>query len=197
MATRENYRDNLKNKLLALEDSSYGDFEYSNAELDTYLDLSVARMFPAVYNRNSAVDLVPTGYGNNRLGYVQSTDVPYDRVYLVEDAEELQAITGWEARADRIVGVSKDLFPTVNLHWTEAYTLPAADDEEAGIPALYEPLINLGALIEALEARQDTGVRGEPQPTGPFFWTQLIDRLRPRYDALKAELGMSLPGVRL
>lgn len=195
MATRLDYRNDLKNKLLALEDGGYGDFEYADAELDTYLDMAVLRMYPAVYTRNSVGPLTLTGYGSQNSGSATDLSIIYDRVFLVEDADELTPIVGWEVRADKVVGLDTGLIANVNIHWTEPYTLPSNDVDSTGIPVMYEPLINLGALIEALEARQDTGVRGEPQPTGPFFETQLIDRLKPRYDALKAELQMSLPGM--
>jgi len=195
MATRADYRAALNTKLLALEDGSYGDFEYETVQLDVYLDLAVARLFPAVYKRNSADDLEVTGYGTAGLGYVSDPSIDYERVYLVEDADELNPIVGWDIRPTKVVGIDT-VTANVNVHWTEAYTLPADDVTATGIPSVYEPLINLGALIEALEARQDTGVRGEPQPTGIFQETQLLDRLIPRYDKLMQELAMSLPGMR-
>jgi hypothetical protein len=195
MTTKATYRTDLQTKLLALEDGGYGDFEYSTAELDTYIELSVARLFPAVYQRVSAEGLALTQYGSALYGYVQDASIIYERVFLVEDATELDAIVGWSTRPDKVVGIDTETYTTVNVYWTDAYTLPSGDNTPTGIPAIYEPLINLGALIEALEARQDTGVRGEPQPTGPFFETQLIDRLAPRYDALKAELSMALPAM--
>jgi len=196
MATRLQYRTNLSNKLLALEDGSYGDFEYETVQLDTFLDLSVARMFPAVYRRVSADALSLTDYGTAGMGYATDDTIVADRVFLVEDADELTPITGWEVRGDRIIGINSSLYSSVNVHFTDAYSLPVNDVDDAGIADIYEPLINLGALIEALEARQDTGVRGEPQPTGVFQETQLLDRLSPRYDKLRDQLAMSMPGMR-
>lgn len=196
MATRAYHRNSLKNKLLALEDGGYGDFEYSDTEYDTYLDLSVARMFPAVYKKTSVDGLSVVSYGSAGRGYVASDGLPYERVFMVEDATELNALVGWEARPTRIVNINLDESTSVNVFYTEPYTLPTDDLEDDGIPSLYAPLINLGALVEALESRQDTGVRGEPPPTGPFYEASLLDRLRPRYDALKQELTMALPGVR-
>lgn len=195
MTTKAIYRTDLQTKLLALEDGGYGDFEYSTAELDTYVELSVARLFPSVYTRESATGLSLTTYGTGLLGYAQDSDIVYERVYLVEDADELDAIVGWSVRPDKVVGIDTEVYSTVNVYWTGAFTLPSGDNTPTGIPSIYEPLINLGALIEALEARQDTGVRGEPQPTGPYFTTQLIDRLRPRYDQLKSDLAMALPAM--
>lgn len=193
--TRLDYRNGLKNKLLSLEDGGYGDFEYSDTEHDTYLELSVARLFPAVYRKASASDLSVTVYGTSSFGYVQDASIDYDRVFLVEDADEFDPIVGWKARPDKLIGIDTQVVTNVNVYWTEPFTLPNDDVTESGIPDVYTPLVVLGALIEALEARQDTGVRGEPQPTGPFFETQLIDRLRPRYDQLKQELAMALPGM--
>lgn len=179
-----------------MEDGSYGDFEYSDLEYDTYLDLATLRMFPAIYKRVSSAPLSLTAYGTRDYGSVTHADIMYDRVYLVEDADEYDAITGWTVRANTISGIDNVLYTNVVVHWTTAYDLPTNDVDDAGIPNIYEPLINLGALIEALESRQDTGVRGEPQPTGIFQETQLIDRLKPRYDALKSDLAMAMPGMR-
>ena len=162
-----------------------------------YLDLSVARLFPGVYTLESVSGLVLTGYGTRLQGSAAGADIPYDRVYMVEDADELDVIVGWKVRPDKIVGFDTQLHTAVNVYFTSPYVLPLDDMVDAGIPLMYEPLINLGALIEALEARQDTGVRGEPMPTGTFFETQLLDRLRPRYDALKQELSKALPGMAL
>ena len=197
MATRLDYRNDLKHKLLALEDGGYGDFEYSDAEYDTYLDLAVARLFPAIYKKDSVDGLSVVSYGSTGGGYVSDAAIPYERVFLVEDAVELTTVIGWDARPTRIVGIDTSLYATVNVYFTDAYTLPVNDVDDAGIPAQFMPLINLGGLIEALESRQDTGVRGEPAPTGPYYTTGLLDRLRPRYDELKQDLSMSLPGVRL
>jgi hypothetical protein len=86
------------------------------------------------------------------------------------------------------------------VYYHDAYVISnelgdAVDAQDCGIPASWEPLINLGALIEALEARQDTGVRGDPPPIGQFHEVTLLDRLNTRYNKLKDELAMTLPGV--
>jgi|SRR6478735_4484052 len=195
MTTRLEYRTNLTNKLLALEDGSYGDFEYSTAEMDTFLDLSVARLFPAVYRRVASDDIDVVGYGSALQGYVADDAIVYERVFMVEDADEYRPLTGWQIRPDRIIGIDATNISTVRVYWIDGFTIDPSDLGTNDIPDVYEPLINLGALIEALEARQDTGVRGEPQPTGVFQETQLLDRLKPRYDSLKQELAMSLPGM--
>lgn len=193
MATREDYRLDLKDKILGLEDEGYGDFEYSDPEYNTYLELAVARLYPAVYKRVSMDDQSVTAYGTKGQGYV--TCQMSDRVFLVEDSTELEAVTGWQIRPGRVVGVCPTDHPTVNVYYHDAYTLPNDDVTDAEIPALFTPLIVLGALVEALESRHDTGVRGDPQPHGYHSETQLIDRLVNRYTLLKEEVAMSLPGV--
>lgn len=192
MATKEDYRNDLKDKLVGLEDSGYGDFEYTDGELDTYLELTVARLFPSIYKRSSADGLALVGYGNEDWAYVDiaSQSVPDDRVYLIEDATELEPIREWRTRPGKIVQID-DGFTTVNVYYYEAYTLPASGD--AGIPVEYSPLITVGAFIEALEARHDTGVR--PDPTNGYQQNSLIDRVTNRWNELKADLSMSLPVV--
>src|SRR6478609_5926597 len=114
MATRLEYRTNLNNKLLALEDGSYGDFEYTTAELDTYLDLAIAALYPAIYKKNSVEALDVVGYGSAQLGYVTDTTIQFDSVYMVEDGDELTTITGWEVRSDRVLGIDNTLYSSVN-----------------------------------------------------------------------------------
>lgn len=193
MSTRADYRSDLNDKLLGLEDEGYGDFEFQNSELDTFLELAIARLYPAVHKKVALEAQTPTGYGENDFGYVE-TDFA-DRIFLVEDTTELEAILGWGIRPGKIIAIDTVDFPTVNLYYTDAYTLPAADATDAGIAEIYRPLIVLGALIEALESRHDTGVRGEPPPTGTHHEVSLIDRLMRRYDQLKEDLAMSLPAV--
>lgn len=195
MATRADYRTALNHKLLALEDGGYGDFEYEQSDLDLFLEFAVARLFPSVYKRLSEDALTITAYGTGTLGYV-SPQFP-ERVYLIEDAAELAPVHGWKLRPTRIVGIDTCQLTgtSVNVYYYDAYALPDDDVTPTGIGDVYTPLIVLAALIEALEARQDTGVRGEPPPTGVFQETQLIDRLTPRFERLKEELAMSLPAV--
>lgn len=196
MASKLEYRNKLKHKILGLEDEGYGDFEYADAEYDTYLELAVARLYPAVYKRVSESGLALTGYGTVQAG---ALDVTYpDRVFLVEDDTERTAVFGWQIRPTSIIGINRDDFLTTGtftVYYHDAYELPDDEDEEAGIPAVFTPLVVLGALIEALESRHDTGVR--PDPTAGHGETQLIDRLMNRYDKLKEELAMSLPAVML
>ncbi|MGZ4518852.1 MAG: hypothetical protein ACXVGB_00345 [Mycobacteriaceae bacterium] len=195
--TRLNYRNDVKDKILSLEDSGYGDFEFSDAEYDTYLDLAVARLFPSIFKHTSVSALAPTEYGTQQQGYVQDDAIAYDRVYLVEDADEYAAIVGWQTRPDRIIGIDTGLYTSCNVYWIDPYVLPTNDVDPTGIPFQFEPLINLGALIEALESRQDTGVKGDPTTRYmPFIETQLMGYLKPRYDALKMELAMSMPGMK-
>lgn len=193
MATRADYRADLSDKLLGIEDEGYGDFEFSSTELDTYLELAVARLYPAVHQRVSADEQSVTSYGTRSMGYVDITNA--ERVFMVEDSTEMTPITGWGVRPGRIINIDTCQSTTVNLYYHDAYTLPADDVTDAGIPALYTPLVVLGALIEALESRHDTGIRGDEQPHGFHSETQLIDRLVSRYTVLKDELAMGLPGV--
>lgn len=193
MATRADYRSALQDKFIGLEDSGYGDFEYSDSELNTYLELSVARLFPALYKRSSEDGLAVSEYGTNAYG---SVTVSYpDRVFLVEDATELTPVYGWEQRPTKIVKIDVEDHPTVNVYYYEAYALPSDDVTATAIPTHWEPIIVLGALIEALESRQDTGVRGDPPPTGPHHEVSLLDRLTARYERARDELAMSLPVV--
>lgn len=205
MATRSTYRAELNNKLLSLEDGGYGDFEYTDDQLNFYLDMACVRMFPAVYQKVAAT--VPGGsivaYGSGTLGYVLNTAAsginvfPVDRVYGIDDAFEFDPVVNWQMRADRIVGLEQDKLSTygVILYYYDSYNMPTNDTSDAGIPDLYDGLINLGALIEAVESRQDTGVRGEPQPTGQFAEVSLLDRLTPRYEKLRQDLALSLPAM--
>lgn len=194
MATRAAYRASLNNKLLALEDGGYGDFEYSIAELNTYLELSVLRMFPAVYRRLSADGVTTEAYGTRGFRRTVTLTVDMSRIYLVESEPELVPLSGWRIRGSRVVELPEGT-DLVNVHYIAPYLMPGDDTTDAGIPEVYATLVTLGALIEALEARQDTGVRGEPPPTGPYFTTQLLDRLRPRYERLLEEQAMGLPSV--
>lgn len=196
MSTRLYYRNAVKDKILALEDSGYGDFEFTDGEYNTYMDLATARMFPAIYKRTSTSALPLVAYGAAGQGYAASPVIIYSRVYMVEDASELMPIVGWQVRPDKIVGINRELYTSVNVYWTIPYAMPSNDIDDAGIPVEFAPLINLGSMIEALESRQDTGVKGDPTTRYmPFIETQLMGYLKPRYDALKAELMMSMPGM--
>lgn len=191
MATRLDYRNRVESKILGLDDEGYGDFTFEAEELNTYLELSVARLFPAVYKTVATATLTPTGYGNGRLGIATTSFA--DRVYMVEDATEFSPVYGWKTRAGKIIGLNIDNNPTVVAYYYDAYTLPADDTTDAGIPAMYTPLVVLGGLIEALESRHDTGQR--PDPPQGHSETTLLDRLSARYEALKSDLAMSLPAL--
>lgn len=205
MATRADYRDSLKTKLLSLEDEGYGDFEYTDTEYDSYLELSVARMFPAVYKRKAQMGLSLTGYGSS--GYLASVDVLFpERVFRVEDAAEQEALVGWEIRSTSISGINKyqgkgnsGTVSSVNVYYYDAYELPDDDVTDAGIAAIYKPLVVLGALVEALESRHDTGaalIRHDGAgPVAGHGEMPLVDRLTRRYESLKRDLEMGLPAV--
>lgn len=194
MATRAEYRNALKDKLLGLEDGGYGDFEFTDTELNTFCEFAVARLYPAVFKVAVETDLTVTGYGTSRLGYVTPT-APPTQVFLVEDSSELVPVHGWSVSGARIVGIPHDLVAVVNVHAHDAFDMPNDDVTDLGLSARFTPLVVLGALIEALEARHDTGVRGDPPPSGQYVQTQLLDRLIPRYERLKADMAMALPTV--
>lgn len=194
MATRANYRDALEDKLLALEDSGYGDFEFAVTELNTYLDLAVTRLFPALYKKVALEAQTPTAYGGNDLKRLSTSFA--DRVFLVVDTTEQCPIQGWRMVGSYITNLDlSGLTGTVDVHYYDAYTMPADDVTDAGIPATWKPLIVLGALIEALESRQDSGVRGDESPVGNNVEVPLLDRLISRYERLKDEMALSLPAV--
>src|SRR5687767_6846334 len=122
MATRAQYRATLKDKPLATEDEGHGDFEFTDAELTTYLELSVARMFPAVYQRKVQSGLSLTSYGTG--GYFKEVSVLFpERVFRVEDATERIPYMGWEVLPTSILGVTGT--GTVNVYYYDAYELPA------------------------------------------------------------------------
>mgnify|MGYP001591679957 CR=1 FL=1 len=193
MAKRIDYRTDLIDKLVGLEDEGYGDFEFTTAELNTYLALATARLYPAVYTTTKIADKTVVAYGSVQLGAVATTFA--SKVYLVEDVTERDTVVGWKVRPGEIINIDSAIHPTVHLYYHDAYALAADDTTDLGLGAAYRPLLVLGSLIEALESRHDTGVRGEPQPTGPHQEVPLIDRLTARYDRLKEEMAMSLPGV--
>lgn len=116
-----------------------------------------------------------------------------DRVFLVEDSSTLEVVTGWEVRAGRVMGLVD--VSAVDLHYYEAFTMPTDDVTDSGIPSEYSPLVVLAALIEALESRHDSGVRGDdPWPNG-FQHTTLLDRLIAKLETMKVDMGMNLPVV--
>lgn len=194
MATRKNYRDSLTDKLVALEDGGYGDLEFTTTELNTYLELTVARLYPAVYKRLVLEDQTVVAYGNNDYGKVDTTAA--DRVYLVEDSDEMEKVGGWVSRGGTsIIKIDRLEHTSVNLYYHDAYTLPANDVDDAGIPDRFKPLIIIGALIETLESRHDTGVRGDEAWPNGYQQVSILDRYQRRWDALLQELGMSLPAV--
>lgn len=196
--TRLTYRTNLNHKLLALEDGGYGDFDYEDADLNFFLEIAVARLFPYIY-RKVRETLTLVDYGSSSLSTITPTQV--DRVYRIEDSTERTPITGWHVSGADIVGLDKyqslNTISGVTVHYYDAFAMPDDDVTDVAWSTVYKPLIILGAQIEALEARQDTGVRGDPPPIGQFQETQLLDRLIPRYERLRDGLAMSMPGVLL
>lgn len=192
MATRLTYRNDLNAKIVAIEDSGYGDFEFADDELNIYLELSVARLYPALYKKEVLSSQSPVSYGTKSYSKL---DTPYaDRVFLVVDSNEQEPIVGWRVVGDSLVRLDLlGLSGLIDVHYHDAYTFPSNDIDTVEVPNTWRPVIVLGALIEALESRQDSGVRGDPAPLGNNVEVPLLDRLVSRYEALKAEMAMSLP----
>lgn len=152
------------------------------------------RLFPAVFKRVSQNALTVTAYGLQGKGKVTGVTAP-DRVYMVEEATELTPVRGWEPRPTSLVNLPLVVegLSTVNVYYYDAHSLPSDDVTDAGVPAIYTPLVVLGALVEALESRHDTGAR--PDTSQGHQETSLIDRLMARYERAKEDLAMSLPAV--
>lgn len=197
--TRDQYRTDLGHKLLALEDGGYGDFAYDDTDLNLFLDLSLSRLYPAVYRKvTESFSLVP--YGTQ--SYMQISPTMADRVFRIEDSTERTIVLGWTVSGADIINIDpfqgvNATITAVNVYYHDAYVMPDNDDTDIGLAPNYKAVIVLGALIEALESRQDTGVRGDPPPVGNFSETQLLDRLIPRYDKMVSAVAMSMPAVML
>lgn len=193
MATRAEYRTQLKNKLTGLDDEGYGDFEFTDTELDTYLELTVASLFPALYRKAVDSGLTLAEYNNGPYSSVECT-AP-ERVFMVEDATSRSTTYGWQVRPTGIVGIDGAYCDgnSINVYFYDAFVLPTDDTTDAGIPAIWTPVVVLGALIEALESRHDTGQR--PDQTQGHGEVSLLDRLTRRYETMVDRLRMNLPAV--
>ena len=189
MTTRAELRQDLRDKLVGLEDSGYGDFDWSDDWLGSYLALAVARLFPDIYKREVVSSQTPIPYGSAGYGYVL-VDNP-ERVTYVEDAAELDYIYGWSTRVDKVIAIPAGT--TVNIGQYAPFVLPTSDTDTFDLPSIYDPLVVLGALIETLESRHDTGVR--PDDSGQYIQTPLIDRLNQRYTAMRAAMALTLPMI--
>lgn len=210
MATRHDYRINLQNKFLALEDSGYGDFDYDDQQLNFFLSMGVSQLYPAIYQRKVSNGLTLVSYGSQNLMYLPSPVPDVQAVFLIEDSVERQDILGWRSSGNDIVdidpyqggGLTGATVTKVDVHyhapffidWTLDTNVDAID---VGIPSQFDPLIILSATLEALESRQDSGVRGDPPPIGQQMEISLIDRIQGRLLKLKQEMAMSLPAVRM
>lgn len=211
MATRADYRELLNNKFLGLDEEGYGDFEYEEPQLNDYLKLAVLGLFPSLFQLQVAVAAIEGSdtfnaipncltletYGTLDLGSVSLPQ--YERVYSVEDYAERQEVLGWRVRNGRVDGIDTDCHTAVNVHYYVPVELPENDVDDAGIGVEFTPVIILGAVIEALESRHDTGLKTQGEPlyryTGVHEETSLIDRLRSRYQELLAQVGMTVPGA--
>jgi hypothetical protein len=196
MATRVDYRNELRDKLTGLEESAYGDFDYTDAELNTFLSLTAARLFPAVYARASVDATSVTEYGSEgKASVTLPADIVAERVYLVEDAAELSPVYGWTTRPGKVVNIDRCQLDagTVNVYYWRSILFPSNDTTQVAVPEEFRPLLVLGAQIEALEARKDVGVRPGQDPNPDAIG--LVDRLNSRFEALKSEMAMALPPV--
>lgn len=197
MTTRSDLRTALDARLVALEDGGYGDFEFTDAEKNLYLDLAVSQLYPAIYKKVSEEGLAWTLYGSYSDRCYIEPAFP-DRVFAIQEDGDMDYVTGWQIRPDKIVGLSvltnsATTVTTFTVYYHDAYTLPADDVTAIGVSDVYKPLIVQGALIYALESRQDTGVR--PDPSNGYQWAPLLDRLQRHYDSMRAEMAMALPAV--
>lgn len=193
MATRADYRQTLRDRLAGIEESGYGNFDFLDTELNTYLELGVAKLFPALYARASLTSQSATSYGNNGYRSV-SVSVDESHIFAVEDATELSLIRGWQTRPGKVVGIP-DENTTVNVHYITAYAMPSDDVTPVTWPVVFKPLIVLGALIEAIASRNDKGVRPDPGTGEGRGMSLMLQTLQSSYDRLKSEMGLSMPVV--
>lgn len=191
MATRADYRTALRAKLLNIEDSGYGDFDYLDADLNTYLELAVAKLFPVIYDRDSLASQTVTQYGTNYLGSV-SLSIDESRVYLVESSDEYEVQRGWSRRPGKLIGLDADI-TAVNVYYILPYAMPSSDGTAVGWPDEYKPLVVQAAFVEALESRQDIGTRPDPPQEGGRSRSMVIDSARSALERMKSDMGMALP----
>jgi hypothetical protein len=196
MATRLAYRTSLKDKFTALIDSDAADFDFSDTEYNVYLEMSLARLFPVVYQRKLQSNLATSQYGTSTgLSRVTGVTKP-ERVYMVEDAAERTPVAGWQARPEsgEILGIPYEV-TTVNVHYFDAVIMPSDDVTNVPLGDEYLPLIVQGAIIEALETLQEVPPRNA-QMAIPTL-SSVLDRVIARYERLKDQMAMSLPVVSL
>src|SRR6266704_52992 len=105
MATRAQYRANLQNKFLALEDSGYGDFDFEDTQLNFFLSMGVSQLYPAIYQRKKVTNVPLVAYGTNSLMYVSSPVPDVTTIFLIEDYAERQDILGWRSSGSDIVDI--------------------------------------------------------------------------------------------
>lgn len=192
MTTRLDYRNALKNKIIGIEDSGYGDFEYQDTELDTYMSLANYRLFPSFYKRSTQTGLVPASYGTAGAYKITGITPDISRVYAIEDATEGTFIRNWKPFAGEIRNLDYG-YTSITVHYYAPYTFPSDDVTAVQLPDEYMDILVLAALIEALESRQDTGVR--PDPQSRLTELPLIQQLGSRLQALLQERALSLPSV--
>lgn len=190
---RSDFRTEVRNLLTGLEFSGYGDFDFTDTEMDSYLALAVARLFPALYFRDSQDAIATSSYGTRGKCSATVTDGIEDRIYMVEDAEEQEALEAWSTRPGKVVDIC-DAFTSVNVYFYDAYTMPDDDITEADWPERWNIVVTTGAALEVMAARRDAGKRPDP-PSGSEM--SAFDRLQGRYDDLVRSMAMTLPAVRV
>lgn len=210
MTTRAQYRTNLINKFEALEDSGYGDFDFSDGEYNFYLSMGLAQLYPAIYQRLVIKNVPLVAYGTADLMYLPSPVPDVTTIFLIEDTTERQDVLGWRSSGNDVVnidpwqsgGSGAQTVTNCDIHyhapWFLDWTLDSnVDNIDIGVPFQFDPMIYLSATLEALESRQDTGIRGDPAPVGQFQDVSLIDRIQARLLKLKVEMAMSMPAIRM
>ena len=155
MTTRADYRADLTAKLTAAADLNLG-----TSDLNLCLELGMARLYPDLHKKVQVSSQAVTEYGTRNLA--QFSTAFAETVYLVEDATELDPVSGWSVRPGKIVGLDRYCLTgdVVNFAYTTPYTMPSSDGTAVDWGDQYQPLVVLAAGVEALDmviaARADT-----------------------------------------
>lgn len=194
MANIADYRNMVRDRLAGIEMSGYGNFEFLDSELETFLNHAVAGLFPTIHRRVADADVATTEYGTNEF---RKADVAYDegRIYLIEDATERTPILGWSTRPGEVVGLPTDP-TTVNIYRIEPWpSFTSYGGGAVGWPEEFAPLIVQHALITALSSRSDSGVRPDPQYGEGRSIASYIETQTRWLEVMKRDLGQNMPGV--
>lgn len=193
MATRLNYRQAVKDKFAGIEESGYANFDYSDSELNTYLDLAASQLFPVVYRKLSLDAQSVVSYGTYGKGQV-SVSIPESRIFMLEDATELSTVVGWQTRPGKVVGIPEE-YTSVNIYYFAPFAMPSDDVTTIPWADEFKPLYVLAATIAAYESRADRGVRPDPSAGEGRGASLFIQGLTSSLETMKREIGMSLPVV--